>query len=115
MHFVSDKKAGAGRLPGRLRVEKRGIFKVNAVLHWHFLCAAAWNAFEEVQRKKLDVNLLAKRWTDLRGMEADGCGSVRVFFQESKAVFYIVFGYAGINHCVLLKCVLIFIFKQAVL
>ena len=36
-------------------------------------------------------------------------------FSGKQSGFYIVFGYAGINHCVLLKCVLIFIFKQAVL
>lgn len=43
---------------------------------------------QDVQRKKLDVSLLAKRWTDLRGMEADGCGSVRVFFRKAKRFLY---------------------------
>lgn len=39
---------------------------------------------EDVRRKKADVSLLVKRWTDLCGIEAESCGRARIFFRRVK-------------------------------
>ena len=67
--------------------KKRGIFKVNAVLHWHFLCAAAWNTFAGCAAQKTGCELACQKvdgfaWNGSRRLWQ--CAGV---FQESKAVF----------------------------